>query len=164
VNHSIFAVSSLTVSNSTISGNTARSGGGLINRASSYYGIPYFGYSKVTLNRTLISGNKADYDSQISNNDDFTADNFNLFGSDGDPGVTGFTPGLTDIVPAPGVRVGNIIGLLRNNGGPTQTHALKRGSPALDVIPSTDASCTGKDQRGVDRPQGIGCDIGAFER
>src|SRR5439155_2076164 len=46
---------------------------------------------------------------------------------------------------------------------PTQTHALVPGSPAIDVIPATDPACTGTDQRGVTRPQGPACDIGAFE-
>ena len=31
------------------------------------------------------------------------------------------------------------------------------------MIPTTDPTCTGTDQRGVARPQGPGCDIGAFE-
>jgi len=57
---------------------------------------------------------------------------------------------------------------LQNNGGPTQTIALQPASPAVDAIPV--ASCTDingdpvtTDQRGVGRPQGKGCDIGAYE-
>jgi fibronectin-binding autotransporter adhesin len=54
------------------------------------------------------------------------------------------------------------LGTLANNGGPTQTLALLSGSPALDAVPIT--ACAVKiDQRGVKRPQGPGCDIGAFE-
>jgi hypothetical protein len=49
------------------------------------------------------------------------------------------------------------------NGGPTRTHALVPGSLALDAIPATDPGCAGMDQRGVPRPQGVGCDIGAVE-
>jgi len=55
---------------------------------------------------------------------------------------------------------------LQNNGGPTQTIALQPGSPAIDVIPSAVNGCgttITTDQRGVSRPQGPGCDIGAFE-
>jgi hypothetical protein len=55
-----------------------------------------------------------------------------------------------------------LLGPLAANGGPTQTMALLAGSPAIDAIPV--ASCAvGTDQRGVSRPQGSGCDIGAFE-
>lgn len=57
-----------------------------------------------------------------------------------------------------------LLGPLTDNGGPTQTHALRQGSPALDAIPAD--ICTIKnDQRGKDRPSPAGgkCDIGAFE-
>lgn len=53
-------------------------------------------------------------------------------------------------------------GPLQDNGGPTFTHALSEDSPALDA-----GDCAGgtirTDQRGVARPQGWACDIGAFE-
>jgi hypothetical protein len=53
---------------------------------------------------------------------------------------------------------------LASNGGPTQTMALTPGSPAVDVIPAATSGCTGtSDQRGVSRPQGPACDIGAYE-
>ena len=53
---------------------------------------------------------------------------------------------------------------LASNGGPTQTMALSPGSAALDVIPSATAGCGGTtDQRGISRPQGPGCEIGAYE-
>ena len=92
-----------------------------------------------------------------------TADDYNLFGANGASGVTGVTLGSTDIVPGPGVTVSKILGPLRDNGGPTETHALKARSPAVNAIPSADPDCTGTDQRGISRPQGAGCDIGAFE-
>ena len=53
------------------------------------------------------------------------------------------------------------IGPLANNGGPTLTHALSPGSPAIDA--ADDAVCPATDQRGVTRPQGARCDIGAYE-
>jgi hypothetical protein len=40
---------------------------------------------------------------------------------------------------------------------------LKNGSLALDAIPQA-ACAVAKDQRGVKRPQGPACDIGAYER
>ena len=58
---------------------------------------------------------------------------------------------------------------LADNGGPTPTHALAvRGSPACGPNPALNAippaSCAlPADQRGVARPQGGACDIGAFE-
>jgi hypothetical protein len=56
---------------------------------------------------------------------------------------------------------------LANNGGPTKTIALLKGSPALNAIPEATNGCGTEittDQRGVSRPQGKGCDIGAFEK
>ena len=61
------------------------------------------------------------------------------------------------------------LGSLQDNGGPTPTHELLIGSPAIDAgNPATPgsggAACEATDQRGVTRPQGTRCDIGAFER
>jgi len=58
------------------------------------------------------------------------------------------------------------LGSLANNGGPTQTMALLAGSPAIHVTGScTDVfeNAVTTDQRGLPRPQGKGCSIGAFE-
>lgn len=54
------------------------------------------------------------------------------------------------------------VGPLADHGGGTLTHDLLDGSPALDAAPGS--SCPPVDQRGVGRPQGAACDIGAFER
>jgi CSLREA domain-containing protein len=54
-----------------------------------------------------------------------------------------------------------LLGALANNGGPTDTMALQPGSPAIDA--GTSAGCPATDQRGVARPQGSACDVGAFE-
>ena len=61
----------------------------------------------------------------------------------------------------PGLNADPLLGPLQDNGGPTQTHALLAGSPAIDA--ALLANCPATDQRGVSRPQGPGCDIGAFE-
>ena len=50
---------------------------------------------------------------------------------------------------------------LRDNGGPTFTHALRERSPAIDA--GDDLSAAAADQRGVARPQGAASDIGAYE-
>lgn len=54
-----------------------------------------------------------------------------------------------------------LLGGLANNGGETDTLALQPGSPAIDA--GTNAGCPPADQRGVARPQGTACDVGAFE-
>ena len=52
------------------------------------------------------------------------------------------------------------LGRLRFNGGPTKTMGIRKRSPAFNA---GSALCTDRDQRGVRRPQGRRCDIGAFE-
>jgi hypothetical protein len=61
-----------------------------------------------------------------------------------------------------------VLGPLQNNGGPTETAAPALGSAVLDQIPSgatgnAQSLCPGTDQRGVARPQGPDCDMGAVE-
>jgi hypothetical protein len=51
----------------------------------------------------------------------------------------------------------------QNNGGNTDTLSLLPTSPAIDAIPTNYPFCTAADQRGITRPQGAGCDIGAVE-
>ena len=48
---------------------------------------------------------------------------------------------------------------LGDHGGPTPTHAIGPGDAALNA----GANCPAIDQRGVPRPQGAACDIGAYE-
>jgi hypothetical protein len=162
----------LTIENSTISGNTSfqSSGGGVRN------------YGSVTFTHTLIAGNQAAASPEIQNDGRncsgipsrcrVIANNFNLFGTNGNAGVTGFTPGPTDIVPS--VSLANILGPLRNNGGPTQTHALLAGSPAIDGgnpngCRDSQGALLTTDQRGFARHVDgnndgtVRCDIGAVE-
>jgi CSLREA domain-containing protein len=70
------------------------------------------------------------------------------------------TPGPTFTVADPK------LGLLAPNGGRTRTHLLLAGSPAIDL----GSGCVDEnsdplvaDQRGVKRPIGIACDLGALE-
>jgi hypothetical protein len=53
------------------------------------------------------------------------------------------------------------LGPLTDNGGGTQTQALPVGSPAVDAGTTCPPPAT--DQRGITRPQGAACDLGAFE-
>jgi hypothetical protein len=95
---------------------------------------------------------------------DFASQGHNLigdpFGSSGF-GVTGDLVGTTESPLDPR------LGPLANNGGPTRTHALLAGSPAID---HGDSSVSGTDQRGRPRLKdgdgrgGPAVDIGAVER
>ncbi len=72
----------------------------------------------------------------------------------------GATVGASDIVPMETLLTDIVDTTLADNGGPTPTHALLMGSPAIDAVPA--ASCTSEtDQTGKVRPQDG--DIGAFE-
>ena len=53
------------------------------------------------------------------------------------------------------------LGTLGNYGGFTQTIPLLAGSSAIDA--GDDSVCPATDQRGIIRPQGLHCDIGAYE-
>lgn len=55
------------------------------------------------------------------------------------------------------------LGPLKDNGGPTATMAIGADSAAVDAIPASTGGCPATDQRGVRRPQGRACDIGAYE-
>jgi hypothetical protein len=66
----------------------------------------------------------------------------------------------------PGMHSAALLGPLQDNGGWTHTMALGQGSAAIDA--ADDDVCAGPlvgnlDQRGVTRPQGSHCDIGAYE-
>jgi predicted outer membrane repeat protein len=55
---------------------------------------------------------------------------------------------------------------LANYGGPTFTHALKADSPAIDAAAdclSLSGAAVSMDQRGMPRPGGAACDLGAYE-
>ena len=170
--HSLWGI--LTIINSTISGNQSDSGGGVEKFSYS----PLSGARPFTLANSLIAGNPARVAPEIANGasyccgvGDVESAN-NLFGANGNAGITGFTPGPTDIVPS--VSLAQILAPLNNNGGPTDTHALVAGSPAIDAgNPSGCRDNAGMllptDQRGFLRPDDgnndgtVRCDIGAYE-
>ena len=86
----------------------------------------------------------------------------NLEGND--PGFPGTGSGSSCRFSAAGDQsnAAPLLGPLADNGGPTFTHALGATSPAVDgVLSGCPPPAT--DQRGVVRPQGPRCDIGAFE-
>ena len=66
----------------------------------------------------------------------------------------------------PGINADPMLGPLQDNGGPTFTMEPDLASPAMDGV--NDTTCqtdpvSGHDQRGVMRPVGPQCDIGAVE-
>ncbi|MGE5377764.1 MAG: choice-of-anchor Q domain-containing protein, partial [Bacteroidota bacterium] len=74
----------------------------------------------------------------------------------------GSTPiALTNSILATGTLYDYGLAALADNGGPTQTMALLPGSPLIDT--GSDAGCAATDQRGITRPKGSHCDIGAYE-
>jgi hypothetical protein len=152
----------------TITANTGRgrSGGLVFSSDSGTY------WTTLTLSHNLISGNELPevfVYPHVQGDAVVVRDDYNLFGSDGDAGLVGFTPGPSDIVPDLKVTTAQILTGLGDNGGPTPTHALMSGSPAIDRAPTAD--CAGQtDQRGFlrnadgdDVPSDNECDIGAFE-
>jgi hypothetical protein len=88
------------------------------------------------------------------------------------PGCGAFVPGVIDgardislgDASCPGANVAPKLGPLAANGGPTKTLALGAGSPAINAVPASGAGCPTTDQRGVKRPYGPACEIGAYER
>jgi hypothetical protein len=74
--------------------------------------------------------------------------------------ATGFTFGTNT---ANIVGQNPLLGPLANNGGPTQTHALLSGSPAIDT--GSNPLALSFDQRGTGFARTVGAqtDIGAFE-
>lgn len=84
-----------------------------------------------------------------------------------------YCPGLVDgangdRIGTPAAPIDAKLGPLADYGGPTFTHALMSGSPAIDggnpAAPgSGGTACPATDQRGETRPGGAACDIGALE-
>lgn len=67
-------------------------------------------------------------------------------------------------VPADTLELDPLLEPLNLNGGPTRTHALREGSPAIDG--GSNPNGLASDQRGANYPRvyGAAADIGAFER
>jgi hypothetical protein len=144
---------SLTVNNSTITANTARNGGGINN-------VYNPGFTSLQLSNSIVAGNSAWLGGPDCKGASMTSLGHNLIGNTGG----------CDFPTAPGdlTNVSAELDVLADNGGPTQTHALLESSPAIDAgssaTPGTGGeACELADQRGVVRPQGFACDIGAFE-
>ena len=160
----------LTVSNTTITGNISGATNGGIFSA----GPLTLTNSTVSNNRSLITPAGIGSTGGFTMANSILAGNTVLLGSgpdcNGSPTATGPNligdPSLCIVTGIPPIAGPALLGPLADNGGPTKTHALLAGSPAIDA--GDDAICavapvSGKDQRGVVRPQGAHCDLGAFE-
>jgi hypothetical protein len=132
-----------TIRNSTVAGNSAGAGGGV---HAEYFNAFQFAGALLANN---VGGNCAGRLAGTSQGYNVSDDSTCAFAGTGDQ--NGVTPGA-GLDPKG----------LQNNGGPTQTIALLPTSPAVDLVPAASCSLT-TDQRGTTRPQGKGCDAGAYE-
>jgi hypothetical protein len=141
--HSDVGGGSLSVLSSTITDNDSGDDGGGILSSNSLVSVDLTG--------SIIAGNRA-----VDNGDDLSGLGFDTaaFNLIGDPGNSGITAAGGNII---GADAG--IGPLADNGGPTPTHALRKGSAAKDAGPTSGAPAT--DQRGA--PRKGRADIGAYE-
>ena len=140
-----FIAGTLTLMSSTVTGNRSGVGGGICNS-----GV-------LSLKNTIVARNTASRpEFGVDCCIDPAAPNTSLGHNLDSDGSCGFTAAgdLTGVDPS--------LGPLDDNGGPTQTHALLAGSPAIDAG-SSDCPPPSTDQRDIARPQGGACDIGAFE-
>jgi CSLREA domain-containing protein len=156
----------LTITNSTISGNTAEGEAGGILAEEDVTLIHATVFDNVSLTGTSGNGLHNEARAELfgtiiassAPGDDctgggtFASNGANLDGDD--------TCGLTATGDVPAVDP--LLGPLQDNGGPTETHALLPGSPAIDAIPASECDLAA-DQRGVARPQGPACDMGSYE-
>ncbi len=156
----IFNILTTSVSNSTISGNTSpRTSASVLNS------------DTLTLSYVTIASNSAG----IVNSGSVTATGTIIADSTQGPNCFGnrfqepfgfnLDSGTSCQLSQPTDLTGTdpLLAKLASNGGPTQTQALEAASPAIDGGGTSANGCPPTDQRGVTRPQGPACDIGAFE-
>ncbi len=113
---------------------------------------------RASLENSILAGNTGGQNANYYNELDGTLTSLGYNLSDTNPGDA-----LTQTGDLPNKNLSTEIRLdvLQDNGGETWTHALLSGSVAIDA--GKDAACPATDQRGVTRPQGSHCDIGAYE-
>lgn len=157
--------------NSTVSGNEA---GFVLNDPDFAGVISNTGLMTVTTSTIANNIHPVAGNFQIGNSGEFTLSNSIISGVEGGRECSGISPVQsvghnlhTDGTCGVPLQTDNPFGnpgllALDDNGGPGKTHALQTGSDAIDAGNCGDGALT-KDQRGISRPQGNGCDIGAYE-
>ena len=133
---------SLRVADSTITGNSAPSGGGIYNVGS------------VEVSNTILNAG-ASGENIFNDGGTITSLGYNLSSDDGG----GYLTGVGDQI-----NTDPLLGPLQDNGGPTLTHALLPGSPAIDAGNPNFHPPPFNDQRGCPRVINGRIDIGSFER
>ena len=154
----VFNVGGLTViEHSTVTGNTAPAGNG--SGVFSSYGDPA---ARIELSSSIVAGNaNSDVDYDLAGGNTFVSNGYNLIGTGN--ALSAFNNHDQTNVTNP------LLGPLADNGGPTMTHALLLGSPAIDAgDPAAVAGVNGvpaHDQRGEPfvRVYGGRIDMGAVE-
>ena len=176
----ISSYGTLLVANSTISGNsTPTVGGGIklyagaatitnntfVNNAAHYGGaIESESSSLSTVTNNLFQGNSAtQFGASVYDLNGKIAADHNLYWNN--PDLSG--PGCYQCASDTNATLADpLLGSLGDHGGPTQTYFPGLGSAAIDSGDDTTcaaAAVNNVDQRGVARPVGIHCDIGAVE-
>ena len=175
------AAESVTLRDVTLAGNVAA--GGVEGRGGALSVGDLFSDAPIALERTTVAGNRATsgaglyaaeagvrlVDAVLADNDaadcaTASSSSVELRGANVIEAASGCaTSGEGRLVSGVDPRLGP---LALNGPGETETMALGAGSVALDAAPASgDGACppTATDQRGVTRPQGAACDLGAFE-
>src|SRR5947207_8808034 len=172
--------STVTISNSTISGNSATGNGGGIGNRSSVVGAPLVTVSNSTLSGNSATGNGGGiYNAQAGTSATIELSNTilnrgslgeNIFNDGGTVTSHGYNLSSDDgggVLTGPGDQINTdpMLGPLQDNGGPTFTHALLPGSPAIDAGNPSFTPPPVFDQRGpnFDRVVNGRIDIGSFE-
>jgi CSLREA domain-containing protein len=146
----VFAKTKVVFAGVTITGNTAaNTGGGIFTEVA-----PFISVDVPELRDSIVAGNTGAPQRDCTG--PVQSDGYNLMGDATD--CVDFQAAHHDVVGTAAAPADPKLGPLVNNGGPTPTHALLAGSPAL----GQSNSCEASDQRGQTRPAS-GCDIGAFQ-